>query len=354
MTGEAARSIGQRSTSLFRCPIRELVPGIALSTAVAITAVAGLPWVTMLVPVPAMVLALTIGIAINPVARQAVFRPGIEFCVKTLLRSAVALLGFRIAFGEIFALGIGTAALVAVAMAMTLTSGFVLARLFRQSRSLGALAGAATAVCGASAALATAAVLPNYKGKEADVAFVVIAVNFLSTAAMVIYPPLCVVLGFDATTTGIMLGATIHDVAQVAGAGYATSEQAGNTAVIVKLFRVLLLFPVVVVVAWWFLRPHPPIGALKKSIPGFALAFAGLCIINTALSGVPSVSPFYEPLRMLIGEISSWGLLIAISALGLGTSIRAVASLGFGHVVTIIGTTLFILTIVTGLLAVSG
>ena len=318
----------------------------------AVLAVVSAPWVAILFPVPAMVLALIIGIALNPLARQPAFAPGITFCVKTLLRWAVALLGVRIALGEIFALGLSTALLVVVAMAVTVVSGFLLARLFRQSDTFGALAGAGTAVCGASATLATAAVLPNYKGKEADVAFVVIAVNALSTVAMVLYPPLCAVLGFDASMTGIMLGATIHDVAQVAGAGYATSEETGNTAVIVKLFRVLLLFPVVVAIAWWFLRPRPPMAALKTSIPGFALAFIALCIVNSVL--FPACLPsraYYEPVRAVINEISTWGLLIAIGALGLGTSIQAVASLGLKHVATIVGTTIIILAIVTGALA---
>ena len=128
-------------------------------------------------------------------------------------------------------------------MTATVLSGFWFARFFGQNESYGALAGAATAVCGASATLATSTVVPNYYGKEADIAFVVVAVNALSTAAMVIYPIVCVALGFDERLTGVMLGATIHDVAQVVGAGYAVSERAGNTAVIVKLFRVFLLLP---------------------------------------------------------------------------------------------------------------
>src|SRR5204863_65365 len=84
-----------------------------------------------------------------------------------------------------------------------LAAGFVLARVFALEPGYGALAGAGTAVCGASATLATSIVLPDYKGKETDVAFVVVAVNALSTVAMVVYPLLCVWLGFDARTTGI-------------------------------------------------------------------------------------------------------------------------------------------------------
>ena len=333
--------------------LRWLPPGIALSAGIAGVAVAAAPLVARLAPIPAMVIALIIGIALNPIAKRSVFHPGIVFCVRTLLRWAVALLGLRIALGEIAALGLGTALVVVLSMAITIVSGFLLARAFGQSDHYGALAGAGTAVCGASATLATSIILPAYKGKEADVAFVVIAVNGVSTLAMVLYPPLCDVLGFDSTGTGIMLGATIHDVAQVAGAGYAVSEPVGNTAVIVKLFRVLLLFPVVVSIAWWFLRPRPPLSALKASVPGFALVFLALCLVNSMLSEMPAATAIYQPVKAALGQVSTWGLLIAIGALGLGTSISAVATLGWRHVATVTGTTVVILGIVTaGLFAV--
>ncbi len=220
---------------------RKVLPGLALSALVAIAAVMLAPLVARLVPIPAMVIALFIGIALNPIARRPLFQPGIVFCLKTLLRWAVALLGLRVALHEIASLGFATAVLVVIAMVVTIAAGFLLARWFNQEAGYGALAGAGTAVCGASATLATSIVVPDYKGKEADVAFVVVAVNALSTVAMVLYPLICTALGFDEQATGIMLGATIHDVAQVVGAGYAVSDPVGNTAVIVKLFRVFLL-----------------------------------------------------------------------------------------------------------------
>ncbi len=349
----ADTSANDALTSRAYAATRSLAPGIALSAAVAIAAVASAPLVARAFPIPAMVIALIIGIALNPLARKPVFQPGIVFCVKTLLRWAVALLGLRIALGEIIALGAGTALLVVLSMAVTVVSGFLLARMLGQSDCYGALAGAGTAVCGASATLATGAVLPDYKGKEADVAFVVIAVNALSTVAMVFYPPLCALLGFDARTTGAMLGATIHDVAQVAGAGYAVSEPVGNNAVIVKLFRVFLLFPVVVSIAWWFLRPKPPLNALKASVPGFAVVFLILCMLNSLLLSFPVAAPVYLPVKAALGHVSTWGLLIAIGALGLGTSIGAIAALGWRHVATVSGTTVVILAvIVAGLLMI--
>ena len=216
-----------------------------LSSLVAVAAVAAAPLVAKLVPIPAMVIALLIGIALNTVAERPLFQPGIVFCLKTLLRWAVALLGLRIALGEIAALGWTVAILVIVAMAATLVAGFALARAFspesrlrrlgrRRHRDLRSLRHArdldrASRLQGQGGGRR----LRGGRGQCAvDLGDAALSADLQS-------------LGFDEQTTGIMLGATIHDVAQVVGAGYAVSETAGNTAVIVKLFRVFLLFP------WW-------------------------------------------------------------------------------------------------------
>ena len=328
------------------------LPGVALSAAVAVAAVLAAPVVARVLPIPAMVIALLIGIALNPVAARPVFQPGLTFCIKKLLRVAVALLGIRIALADIVSLGPAVVLITVLAMAVTLISGFLLARFFGQNASYGALAGAATAVCGASATLATSTVVPNYYGKEADIAFVVVAVNALSTVAMVAYPALCLWLGFDAQTTGVMLGATIHDVAQVVGAGYAVSEEVGNTAVIVKLFRVFLLLPVVLAVGWWFTRQGAEHGAAKVPLPVFALVFLALCLVNSVASTLPALAPIYSPIKAVLTEAATWGLLIAIGALGLATSMAAIAQLGYRHVATVTGTTIVILAVGTaGLLA---
>ena len=326
---------------------RNVLPGLALSALVAIAAVALAPLVARAVPIPAMVIALFIGIALNPLARRRLFQPGIVFCLKTLLRWAVALLGLRVALLEIVALGFATAALVVIAMVVTVAAGFLFARWFNQEAGYGALAGAGTAVCGASATLATSIVVPDYKGKEADVAFVVVAVNALSTAAMVLYPLICTAIGFADQTTGIMLGATIHDVAQVVGAGYAVSEPVGNTAVIVKLFRVFLLLPMVLAIGWFFARRAVAADAAKIPFPMFALVFVLLCAANSIALSIPAIAPAYALIKAPLVEASTWGLLIAIGALGLGTSLPAIAALGWRHVATVTGTTVVILAVVT-------
>src|SRR5262245_66369427 len=104
---------------------------------------------------------------------------------------------------------------------------------------------------------------------------------------MLLYPSLCTLTGFDAQTTGVMLGATIHDVAQVVGAGYAVSEPVGNTAVIVKLFRVFLLLPVVLAIGWFFARRAVAADAAKIPFPRVAVVLVLLCIRNSPAMGIP-------------------------------------------------------------------
>jgi uncharacterized integral membrane protein (TIGR00698 family) len=328
--------------------VAAFAPGIILSALVAAIGYIAAPFVAKAVPIPNMVIALVVGIALNPLAARPAVQPGMNFCVKTLLRWAVALLGLRVGLGDIAALGLQTAALIVIAMAATVVSGFVFARWYGRSAGFGALVGVGTAVCGASATLATSTVVPEYKGKTADIAFVVVAVNALATLAMLVYPPLCIVLGFDAQTTGVMLGGTIHDVAQVVGAGYAVSEPVGNTAVIVKLFRVFLLLPVVLGVGWYFTRMGMRHGEAHVPVPVFAIVFLLLCVLNSAMPLVPSWMPVYAPVKSVLVEISTWGLLLAIGALGLGTSVKTIIRLGWRHITTVLGATAVMFMMVTG------
>jgi uncharacterized integral membrane protein (TIGR00698 family) len=336
----------------------KLAPGVALAAAVAVASFLAAPLVKAAsggaVALPAMVVALIIGVALNRLANAPRFEPGLTFCVKKLLRWAIGLLGLRIALGDILGLGAGVALLVVASMALTIAATIALARWLERDAGYGALAGAANAVCGASATLAAATVVPDYKRKSADIAFTVVMANALSTVVMLAYPPLCAWLGYDARLTGIMLGATIQDMAQVVGAGYAVSEEAGNTAVIVKLFRVFLLLPVVLAIGWWFLARGEGAGAAKVPVPVFALVFLALCLLNSLMAASPALAAAlsYAPIKALLGEVSSWGLLIAIAALGLGTSLGALLSIGWRHVAVFVGASFIILAIILAGLSV--
>lgn len=319
-----------------------VAPGVILASLVALAATALSSLAAPFFAPPSMVIALLIGITLHRVAAGPRLGPGLVFSGKTLLRWAVALLGLRVAIGDIMELGLNAAVLVMVAMSATFVAGVWIARLFGQSASYGALAGVSTAVCGASAALATSTALPDYRGKEAEVAFVVVAVNALSTIAMVLYPLIAAILVLPGKEAGILFGATIHDVAQVVGAGYSVSDEVGNTAVVVKLFRVLLLFPIVVIIGYYFSFRQSADGKGTAQIPGFAIAFIFLCIINSLAPGIDGIARHYGYMRALLVDVSSWGMLIAISALGLNTSLRAITGLGWRHIATVLFTSAII------------
>ena len=203
-------------------------------------------------------------------------------------------------------------------MVVTIAAGFLLARWFNQKPRTGrSPRGHRRVWC--SATLATSIVVPQYKGKEADVAFVVAAVNAPSTVAMVLYPLTAGALGFDEAGDRHHVGATIHDVAQVVGAGYAVSDPVANTAVIVELFRVSCC-------CRWCSRSagtsraarSPP--TRRKFRSRRSRGFAPLCVLNSAALAPPAITPFFAPLKAPLVQASTWGLLIAIGALGLGTS----------------------------------
>lgn len=327
-----------------------LFPGLLLCAGVAATAVLLEPYVRRITPgtgLPAMVIALLIGMALNRAAQSARLQPGIVWCIKKLLRVAIALLGLRIAVGEILDLGLGSLSLVIVSMALTFVVAMALAKALGEQPGFGALAGAATAVCGASAALATTTVVPDYKNKAVDTAFTVVMANAVSTMVMLAYPPLGQWFGFTPQEMGLMLGATIHDVAQVVGAGYAVSDDVGNVAVVVKLFRVFLLLPIVVVIGWWFVQRSAESVAAKVPVPIFAIVFLGLILVNTVAASLSSVSPFYRPIKELVHGASSWGLLMAIAALGLNTSASAMLTVGWRPAVKFTGATVAILVAVS-------
>ncbi len=346
----------------WAAPARAVAPGLLLAAGVALAAMAAAPVAAVALDQafglrqgpPAMVLALAIGIALSGWAARPVFREGLGFCAKGLLRWAVALLGLRIALGDVRALGFGTALLVAGSMAATVAAALWLARALRRDAGAGALAGAATAICGASAALAAAAALPAWRTKAADVAFTVVAANAFSTAAMLAYPALASALDLSPRATGVLLGATIHDMAQVVGAGYAVSAEVGDAAVVVKLFRVLLLLPVVLALGWWFgggEEGRAAGGGAAPAVPGFALGFVALCLVNSAMPVAGAVGAVWAPARAALVELSSLGLLVAIAALGLGTSARALLGVGWRHLAVFAGASFVLLGIVAAAVA---
>ncbi len=286
---------------------------------------------------PVMLFALLLGIAFNFLATDARCKAGVDLSAKFLLRLGVGLLGVRVALDDIAAFGLGGLAALAGLMALTIGSGFVAARLFARQWRFALLTGGAVAICGASAALAIAAVIPHNDKTERNTLFTVVAVTSLSTVAMVAYPILFGALDFGDLQAGFLIGATIHDVAQVVGAGYSISEPAGDMATMTKLFRVALL-PVVLMAIVLVLRGagQGREGARVPLLPWFMVLFL-------ALSGLASLGLMPGSTIAALETLSRVLLVTAIAALGVKTSLRAMTEVGGGHVAVVTLETLVLL-----------
>ncbi|WP_373791912.1 YeiH family protein, partial [Delftia acidovorans] len=222
----------------------KLLPGTGLSGVIALAAT----FVSTLHGGPQLLFALFFGVAFHFLSQDARAKPGIEFCARGVLRLGVGLLGARITATQIAGLGWTTALIVIAAVVTTLLCGTLLGRRLGLTRPQGVLSGGAVAICGASAALAISSVLPRDKDSDRFTLTVVVTVTVLSTAAMVLYPLVARALHLPPELAGLFIGGTIHDVAQVVGAGYTIDQATGDYATIVKLFRVSMLAVVVVMV----------------------------------------------------------------------------------------------------------
>ncbi|WP_306117985.1 MULTISPECIES: putative sulfate exporter family transporter [unclassified Roseitalea] len=283
---------------------------------------------------PAMLFALLIGMAFNFLAEESHIRPGVDFAASTCLRLGVALLGVRLTWSDFAALGPVPVIAVIGLVALTIGVGVALARLMGQNARLGLLTGGSVAICGASAALALASVLPRDGRLERDTLFTVVAVTTLSTIAMVAYPLLFAALSATDAQTGMLIGATIHDVAQVVGAGYSVSQEAGDTAVMVKLMRVALLPVVLIAVIVATANGRAESGRIR--LPWFLVAFIVLAIVNS-LGLIPA------PVAETAETASRILLITAIAALGVKTALKQMADLGGGYIVLVVAETAILL-----------
>ena len=310
---------------------RTLGPGLAVAVIVALAA----SFVAEHYGGPKFLYALLMGMSLHFLAEHPGCGPGIEFAARRLVRLGVALLGARIAFGDVAALGLDGIAWLVAALVLTIGFGVTIARALGLPTTFGLISGGATGICGISAALAISSALPQDARTEQQTLMTAIGVASLSTAAMVLYPLVVNAMHLDVTSAGLFLGGAIHDVAQVVGAGGIVSPAVAQSATLAKMFRVALLVPVVLLVALAFRARGA--GGRRQAVllPGFLLAFIALVIAN-------SLGWIAVPVQAAASAVSAWALVIAIAALGVKTSFERIAQLGWRPIALLVSETLFI------------
>lgn len=310
------------------------LPGVLLSTLLAGAAYLigqSFGW-------PSMLLALGLGLSLSFLTQKDTLAPGLNATSKQVLQIAIALMGFQVVIGDIINLGLPTALLIAFGIFSTIGFGILLARLLKLPSSFGALTGGATAICGASAAMALSGTLPDHRDKDQQTIITIIGVTALSSLAMILYPIVSVSLGLDDLQAGVFFGASIHNVPQAVGAGYTISEDAGQIATLTKLIRISFLLPVILC----FMLLFSSIGTQArtgKPVPLFLVLFFVFVLVNSFV-GLPAA------LQSSIKDFSKFCLLIAIAAIGMKSNLKSIAQLGMRPLVLMIGETLWLAVVV--------
>ncbi|MEG2153676.1 MAG: putative sulfate exporter family transporter [Burkholderiaceae bacterium] len=295
---------------------------------------------------PSVLYALLLGMAFNFLSEDPKVVPGMTFASTTLLRIGVGLLGARIAAEQLALLTPGLLVLIVGATFATVAVSLFLNRWVKWPRAEAALVGGAVAICGASASIALATVIPKKDLREQSLLAVVVAVTAMSTLAMIIYPFIASALGLPKAEAGIFLGATIHDVAQVVGAGAMIGGDATETATMAKMLRVAMLVPMLILFGMMFRDRSPSAGQSvhwTKNIPLFLIGFIVLAVVNVA-GWIP------KNISTLLGETSRLLILIAIAGLGIKTSLGKLREVGWAPLILMAADSVFLVVVVlTGL-----
>ncbi len=295
--------------------------------------VAGIPWVAGVGISPLIVAIVLGGLYGNlmPGAMPAQWSAGVNLAARRLLRVAVALYGLRISVQELLSVGSVGLGVAAIMVVGTLGLGVLLGRLLRLDRETALLAASGSAICGAAAVLAFESTL---RSKPEKSAVAIATVVLFGTISMFLYPVLYHAgwIPLNSTALGIFIGASVHEVAQVVAAASAIDPAVTDAATIVKMARVAMLVPLLLILGIWLARSATAVArsassggsgrpAFQMPVPWFVVGFLA-CIIISSLQVLPS--NWIDG----INRVDTFALTMAMAALGVETKVSKMRQAG--------------------------
>ncbi len=248
--------------------------------------------------------------------------PGIQFSMKIILRAAIIFYGFRVTFQNIEQVGIPGIITSAFVVTLTFIIGYIVGtKILKLDEDTTMLVSAGSSICGAAAVLATE---PVVKGEAYKSAVAVGTVVIFGTTAMFLYPYLykAGLIPLSLKDMGIYVGGTIHEVAHVVTAGNSISSETAKYAVIVKMIRVMMIAPFLLVLGLWLSKKRGEKGAKTKiTIPWFAVFFI-------AVAGFNSFDLLPHLLVESINKIDTFALTMAMTAMGMETNVAKFKNVG--------------------------
>jgi uncharacterized integral membrane protein (TIGR00698 family) len=291
-------------------------------------------------PISAIMMAILLGILIrNTIGLSPLFNPGVRFGLVRILRLGIVLLGIRLSLGEVGAIGLQSLPVIFGAVVAALLIVTYFSRKLGLSGRLGTLIAVGTSICGATAIVATA---PAIGARDDEVSYSVACITLFGVIAMLVYPFAAHWLfAGDSFASGLFLGTSVHETAQVAGAGlvyqqYYNDPQALNVATVTKLVRNLGMLVIIPLMSIIYHRKSAEAGEAPKwwtMIPLFVVGFACMSLIRTIGDQGDLAFGYLQPEQWqavvsYTKQTAEICLAIAMAAVGLGTSIKALKSIG--------------------------
>ena len=371
--------------AIFGCTWREvpaLIPGTALAVVVVVVAIQ----LTNLINnalgdrgvISYIIVAILTGILVrNIIGLHSIFKPGVGFCLKKLLRVGIIMMGIRLSIYNVLVIGAWGIPIVTLCILVGLIVTTYFTRLLKLPERLGTLIAVGTSICGASAIVAMA---PGIKANEEEVSYAVANITIFGLVAMFAYPYLAHLIFSDSTTmAGLFIGTSIHETAQVAGAGLiydqtfqtTSNSMAADAAMVTKLVRNALMAVVIPIMAFIYTRRSiksgVSLGGAKinplKLFPMFVFGFIIMAILRSI--GDAGINGGGEAFAIIssgswsdvISTVKQWSgyfLGTAMAGVGLGTSLATMKSLGMKPFyvglfsATMVGVTSLILVLILG------
>lgn len=307
--------------------MKDKIYGISLITVMSVVA-----WHLAMVPaikalsLSSLIMGILLGMIFANTLRSKVpasWEPGLKFCSKRMLRTGIILYGFRLTFQDVVEVGAAALVVDAIVVVGTICLGYWLGKIIGLDRDSTLLTSVGSAICGAAAVLGAE---PIVKGEAHKTAVAVSTVVIFGTISMFLYPiayRVGILDGLYAQQIGIYTGSTLHEVAHVVGAGNAMANDIiAPTALIVKMVRVILLVPVLLVMSWWLSKGAPMGGEKGKiNVPWFAFIFLLMIGVNSVLQSMYGMEEWLADVRGIINVVSTFMLTMAMTALGADTSL---------------------------------
>jgi uncharacterized integral membrane protein (TIGR00698 family) len=314
----------------------DLAPGLLLTCGLAMLAInlQKLPSLGFLSP---LIIAIILGMLIrNTIDVPQIYRPGVVFSLKRLLKISIALLGLQLSFVQVAQIGPRAVALIFVITVSTFAFTYWLGPILGVSRNLTKLIAAGTSICGASAVIATGSVIDS---SDEDTAYGVTVISIFGSLSMLFYPILSKLIGLTPDLFGLWCGVSIHEVAQVIATAFQGGQSSGEVATIAKLARVLFLIPTLLVLQ----TGQAKRGQSKLPIPWFILGFMAFVAIN-------SFGLIPKEIKDWIISNNRFLIIVALAAMGLETNLNKMRQTGLKPLYLGAASWLFIAILSLGLL----